>query len=269
MKFLRWLRAKLSLRGGKAAPSTDHVHQLLHEAHAHLLSEEYDEARSLLLQAIELRYVMNEPETVNYVLMSLETTWMLTEKFEEGISFFSDYLGHYPSNSAAYGGRAGVLWYSGRLEEAMQDFTRSLELKPKGILSLSGRGQVLAEVGRAEEALEDLNLALQELKAIQMSSPSWMTWYAGIEAFVQNGRGFAFAALGQSERAMAEFEQSINLCPENAWVYHNRAQVYDRAGNGEQAISDYEKALAKNGPSLNPIRKKQAERRLKEILNQS
>lgn len=101
-----------------------------------------------------------------------------------------------------------------------------------------------------------------------MPSPDWVAWYAGIEAFVRNGRGYALAALGQSGQAMIEFEQSINLCPENAWVYHNRAQVHERAGNRSQAISDYEKALAKIGPALNPIRKKHVEERLKELLNQ-
>ena len=242
---------------------------MVSEAHAHLLSEEYDEARVLLLQAIGLPNVINEPATIEYILMSLETSWMLTEKFEEGISFFSDYLGRHAGESAAYSGRAGLLWYSGRLEEAVQDFTRSLELNPMGILSLSGRGQVLAEVGRAEEALQDLNRALPRLRESQVSTPGCMAWYATIEAFVHNGRGLALAGLGQTGEAMAEFEQSINLCPENAWVYHNRAQAYDRTGNRKQAISDYVKALAKNGPPLNPIRKVHAEGRLKEIRDLS
>lgn len=159
MNFIRRLGTKLSVRSSKVA-SLDPVHQLLQEAHAHLLSEEYDKARDLLLQTIESRSVINEPATVDYILMSLETTWLLTGKFADGISFFSDYLSRRPGDPCAYGGRADLLWYSGRLEEAIQDFGRSLEMRPNGFLSLSGRGQVLAEVGRAEKALEDLDLAL-------------------------------------------------------------------------------------------------------------
>jgi len=269
MGFLQWLRAKLSFHGNILAPPLGPLDRLVSEAHGHLVAEEYDEARVLLLQALRSRDDVNEPATIDYLLMSLETSWMLTEKFEEGISFFSSYLGRYPGDSAAFGGRAGLLWYSGRLEEAIQDFTRSLELDPNRILSLSGRGQVLAEVGRGEEALRDLDLALPILNKRQVPLPGWMVWYTAIEAFVHNGRGFALAVLGQNGHAMAEFDQSINLCPENAWVYHNRAQVYDRAGDRKQAISDYERALAKKGPALNPIRKMHAERRLKEILDQA
>ena len=56
------------------------------------------------------------------------------------------------------------------------------------------------------------------------------------EAFVHNGRAFALAGLGKNA---AEFEASIRLSPENAWVYHNRGQVCGLAGDRENAIADY------------------------------
>jgi len=109
--------------------------------------EEYGKARAPLLEAIGFRDSVNEPETISYILMSLGSMWALTEKYEDAIAFFSDYLTRHPEDSAAYCGRAEALWYAGRLQEAIRDYSRALELKPSDIPSLSGRGQVLAEVG--------------------------------------------------------------------------------------------------------------------------
>jgi tetratricopeptide (TPR) repeat protein len=225
------------------------VYQFLQEAHAQMRLEEYDKARDSLLQATGSRDSIDEPETISYALMSLASTWLLTEKYEDGIAFFSEYLSRYPEDSAAYCGRAEALWYKGRLQEAIRDYSRALELKPSDILSLSGRGQVLAEVGENGRAVEDLNLALLTLKTVSKPDSSWDKWYEQIEAFVHNGRAFALAGLGESGPAMDEFEVSIRLSPENAWVFHNRAQVYERAGNREKASEDYQKALTQSCPN--------------------
>jgi len=268
MKFLQWIGTRLSPRGIDAESHAG-VYQLLQEAHAHFRLEEYDEARAVLLQAIGSRDRVTDPMTISYILMSLDTIWLLTEQYEDGITFFSKYISRYPEDSAAYCGRASALWYTGRLQEAIRDYSRALELKPTDILSLSGRGQVLAEVGENGRAMEDLNLALQALKTVSMPDSSWAKWYEQIEAFVHNGRGFALAGLGESGPAMDEFEVSISLSPENAWVYHNRAQVYDRAGSREKASADYEKALTKKNPALSPIGKRHAQARVRELSNRS
>ena len=268
MKFLRWIWEKLSRRRRKAE-SLSNIYQVLQEAHGHMQLGEYDRARASLKQAIASRESINEPETISYILMSLASTWLLTEQYEDGIAFFSEYLSRHAEDSAAYCGRAEALWYAGRLQEAIRDYSRALELKPGDVLSLSGRGQVLAEAGENERAIEDLSLALLTLKALSMPDSSWAKWYEEIEAFVHNGRGFALAGLGESGPAMDEFDASIRLSPENAWVYHNRALVYDRVGSQQKAREDYQKALTMKKPSLSPNRKAHAQSRVRELSNHS
>lgn len=268
MKFLRWIGARLSLPRRKAE-SLNNVYQLLQAAHAHMRLEEYEKARGSLLEAIGSRDSINDPETISYNLMLLASTWLLTEQYEDGIAFFSEYVSRHPEDPAAYCGRAEALWYTGRLQEAIRDYSQALELKPSDILSLSGRGQVLAEVGENGRAVEDLDLALLTLKTASKPDSSWDKWYEQIEAFVHNGKGFALAGLGESGLAMDEFEVSIRLSPENAWVYHNRAQVYDRASSRDRAIEDYQKALTKKNPALSPNRKAHAQARVRELLNRS
>jgi tetratricopeptide (TPR) repeat protein len=268
MKFLRWIGARLSPQLRKAE-SPNNVPQLLQEAHAHIRLEEYDKARAPLLQAIGSRDTINEPETISYILTSLGATWVLTERCEDGIAFFSRYIDCYSEDSEAYCGRAEALWYTGRLQDAIRDYSRALELKPNNVLSLSGRGQVLAEAGEHERAIEDLDLALRALKTVPVPDASWAKWCEQVEAFVRNGRAFALAGLGENGAAMDEFEVSISLSPENAWVYHNRGQVYERVGDRENASADYQKALTKKNPALSPNRKAHAQARLRELSNRS
>lgn len=212
MKFLRWIGTKLSPRGSKTE-STGDVYQLIHEVHSRLLLGDYEKARALLLPAIGSRDRLQDPAAINYILRALEATWLFTERYEDAIAFFSEYISTYPEEAAAYGGRAASLWYAGRLQEAIRDYSRALELKPSDILSLSGRGQVLAEVGENGRAMEDLNLALQTLRTVSIPDSSWAKWYEQAEAFVRNGRGFALAGLGERGPALDEFEQSISLMP--------------------------------------------------------
>jgi tetratricopeptide (TPR) repeat protein len=268
MKFLKWLGARLSPQPRKRESIND-VHQLLLEAHDHLKVGEYDKARAPLLTAMGSRDEINEPETIRYILTSLGATWLLTERYEDGIAFFSRYIDRYSEDSEAYRGRAEALWYTGRLQDAIRDYSRALELKPNDIMSLSGRGQVLAEAGEPGRAMQDLDSALRALDAVSAPDASWAKWYEQIEAFVHNGRAFALAGLGKNTAAMDEFEVSIKQSPENAWVYHNRGQVRELAGDRDGAIADYQKALSEKNPALTPRQKAHAQARVRELANHS
>jgi len=264
MNFLRWIATKFSPRGSQAESDGD-VYGLIRRAQTHLELDEYDDARTLLLQAIQSGGHFKDPTTIDYILKQLVATWLFTERYEDGIAVFSEYISSHPKDSAAYSGRAAAFWYAGRLQEAIRDYSGALELVPDDVLSLSGRGQVLAEVGENGRAMDDLNLALQTLKTVSMPDSAWAEWYKQVEAFVHNGSGVALAGLGETDRALDEFETSLGLSPENAWAYHNRAQVYDRAGDREKSSADYQKALTLKNPALNPIRRKQAQARVREL----
>jgi tetratricopeptide (TPR) repeat protein len=267
-KSLRWLRHKLS-QGDGADLAGIAAYKFVHEVHDEVVSKNYDKARDLLLQALKHRDKIEDPAIADYVLQSLGLTWLLADKYEEAISFFSEYSRQHPKDSGAYVGYAEALWYSGKFPEAIHEYSHALELKPHDILSLSGRGQVFAELGEGTRAMVDLNQALEEIDAARQVGSVSTQWYEHIEAFVRNGRAVAFAALGEDTSAMREFESSIALCPDNAWVYYNRARVEDGARNLEKARLDYQTALAKDGPALNLIQRERAEARVREIESQS
>jgi tetratricopeptide (TPR) repeat protein len=62
-----------------------------------------------------------------------------------------------------------------------------------------------------------------------------------------------------------EFDRSIKLWPENAWVYFNRAEAYRNHGDPASAIENYRLALMKKQPKLTSLKRAHAERMLKTI----
>jgi tetratricopeptide (TPR) repeat protein len=263
MRFFRWISTKLS-----ESDRTHRLASLLREGYARLKVEDYDKARATFLQTLEYRDELIKSGFLEYVLTALNATWVLKEEYDEGIAFFSEYIRRYGSEPGAHFGRGANLWYLGRLEEALPDYSRALELDPNHILAHCGHGQVLAEMGRHNEALEALDLALRILKAASGSDPARCEQYKPIEAFVRRGRGVAAAGLGRNELAMDEFTSSITLCPENAWVYYSRAQLYERLANPKNASADYQLALAKKGPALTPIQRQVANVRIRDLHEQ-
>jgi tetratricopeptide (TPR) repeat protein len=264
MDFINLIRSLLSPRK-KIEELQTNLNQQIHEARGCLRSEQYDQARILLLRVIAERERITNPKVIRYLLSALASTWLYTEKYEDGITFFSGYIDRYPNDPMAHSARAGIFWYMGKLPDAIRDYSRALELGPNERVSRFGRGQVLAELGENDRALEDLDLALQDLKSDPRGNSRSSERHPQAEAFIRNGRGLALAGLGDSDAAMAEFERSINLSPDNAWVYYNRAQVYDRAGNARDASADYQASLIKKKPALNPLRKQRAQERLREL----
>lgn len=220
----------------------------------------YEKAKAAFLMALPLRDELKSLGLLEYVLMSLAATWVGMGAYDEGVAFFSAYINSYPDDSMAYCGRAADFWYLGKPEEALRDYSRSIELDPNNALAISGQGQLLAEMGRNQEALAALDLAICQT---EKANSIWHKYREVIEAFVRSGRGVAAAGTGQNELAVAEFDASMALSPDNAWVYYNRAQINERLGRRENALSDYKLALAKRRPPLTPSRREVAQARIR------
>ena len=58
-------------------------------------------------------------------------------------------------------------------------------------------------------------------------------------AFALNGRALALAELGRMDESTRDYEESIRLCPTNAWAYYNRGIVlYKRGHRGSTKCSN-------------------------------
>jgi tetratricopeptide (TPR) repeat protein len=268
MKLWRWISTRFSGLGNGRGPARSHeqIVTLVRESYTQLRAEEYDKARATLQQVLQRRDALAALGLLEYVLLALTATFVAKEDYAAAIAFFSEYVEHNPSDAAAYCCRGDVFWYSGELERALDDYSCALARDPQSLFALSGKGQVLAEAGRSLEAMTVLDLVLGSLEA---PDPRWRSYSKSIEAFTRRGRGIAAAGLGETERAMAEFDSSIALCPENAWVYYSRAQVYERLGDSRNASADYLVALGKKVPALTRIQRETAQARMRNQLPES
>lgn len=224
----------------------------------------YIEARGLLLRALDYQNEIQNPLLLEWILTSLSRTWEETEEYRQWTEFFSDFIARNPNLAVAYNLRAESRWYGENFLDAIGDYSRSLELNPNDAGAFLGRGQVFLECHDFAHALKDLDLALALMDSVPYADAAWK---ADFEAFARNGRAAAYAGLGELSRAVEEFDKSIALCPENAWVYFNRAQVYENQGDRENAIADYRLAIAKKRPKLTSAKRAHAETQLRASTN--
>jgi tetratricopeptide (TPR) repeat protein len=125
---------------------------------------------------------------------------------------------------------------------------------------LWGRGQVFVQRGEFPRAVKDLDAALENIGEVHVADERRRT---ALRAFTLHGRAAAYAGLGEFEPALSEFENSLLLCPHNAWVYYNRAEAYERQGETTNALENYKLALTMKRPKLNTQRRKNAESKVK------
>ena len=62
-------------------------------------------------------------------------------------------------------------------------------------------------------------------------------------AYAFNNRGIAYAKKGDTNRAIADYSESIRLDPKNANAFLNRGYVYAQRGDNDRAIADYSEAI--------------------------
>ncbi|HTQ55600.1 MAG TPA: tetratricopeptide repeat protein [Bryobacteraceae bacterium] len=206
---------------------------------------------SLIEKAYAVYRTVDEVAALGY----LADNYRSAEQYQKAVDTLSKAIALRPDLPRLYEARGGAYWYDGRFSEAIEDFTHVLEADPDNADAHSSRGQALAESGQYEFALTDLNRAIE--LAYEQDR-------ASISAYSHSGRGLAHGGLGAYEEAFRDFSESISQAPDNAWVYFNRAVVYERMGQTDKARADYETALNKRTPPLNRWKREQAAARLRE-----
>jgi len=63
-------------------------------------------------------------------------------------------------------------------------------------------------------------------------------------AIAHANRGIAYDALGNTDRAIAEFDAALRVNPGYAVAYYNRGIAYSGLGDIVRAIADFDKAVA-------------------------
>lgn len=172
------------------------------------------------------------------------------DDFVESLRLADEALTRDPQSLGAMYIRGAAHWYLDNLVEAAEEYSRIVEMDGNAVAALNNRGQIYAEMGEGEMALADLD-RVETLMAHQYHMPRQM-------AYVCSGRALAKSVLGQTEEAMQEFERSVSLCGENAWVYYRLGLLYNQIGQRHQATICLHLALHITEPKLPATHRRRA-----------
>jgi tetratricopeptide (TPR) repeat protein len=174
------------------------------------------------------------------------------QDFNTSIAKATELLDAAPDHAAALRIRAGSHWYAEHFVEALDDFTRLLDLDgaQEDITAiLSARGQVYGELGEYELALDDLNRAVESARREQNKV---------LLAYSLNGRGMARVGMQDFAAADRDFQESLALCPNNAWLHYNLGLLGVAQGQPAAAVAAFRQALTCDNPQLSPRKKQKA-----------
>ncbi|HEY2456070.1 MAG TPA: hypothetical protein VGI13_02115 [Candidatus Acidoferrum sp.] len=262
MNFINSVRRFFRAPAPEQPQPASKIQLLLTDAYDRFTSDDSAEAERLACLALTDSSHSSYPSLVEYALGLLGYLWMDEENYEKPISFLSNFIQTHLDNATALEMRARLLWYSGRQNEALADYDRVIELVPSDLSARVARGQVLVELSQPQMAIEDLEFALELNNAVPNArDKSWSV----TQAYTRNGLGAASSALGEYSKAFEQFSLSIDLQPENAWVYYNRARAREKTGDFLAALSDYRKALTNSQPKLPEYKRKDAEAQIKQL----
>lgn len=109
---------------------------------------------------------------------------------------------------------------------AFMHYLKAVELKPDLAEAHAGLGRMLLRMGQTKEAIEALQMAVQ----LAPSRPGWLV-----------DLGLSLYTDGQLDPALEMYDKALKLKPDLARAYSNKAVVYWRKGEYDEAWRNVEK----------------------------
>lgn len=164
---------------------------------------------------------------------------------ERALQDISEYIRLGPDKPPGYMKRGALLEKLGRYDQALSDYSKAIALQPAAAILATGadyktRASLLSRLGRHKESISDLS------KAIGLDDS---------DDDALRIRGDEYFALGQFEKAIADYTRAIELSPQYARAsFEARSKAYKALGKLELAEKDKKEArLLRQGPAETPI----------------
>ncbi|MEK7483268.1 MAG: tetratricopeptide repeat protein, partial [Planctomycetota bacterium] len=167
-----------------------------------------------------------QPSALNYKLRGL--AYLKLKQFSSAISDFSASIGLETQDPQIYYYRALALENLPDQERrAIQDYGQALRWNPQFSEALLRQATLL-------EKQENWTAAIQNYSQLLQIQPDGKYYFA---------RGNLYRRLRDSENTLADYQQAIQLAPENLRYYHQRASFYFSLNRYGEAIQDWKYIL--------------------------
>ncbi|MGE3821268.1 MAG: tetratricopeptide repeat protein, partial [Isosphaeraceae bacterium] len=148
-----------------------------------------------------------------------------------------------PGHAVAHNSRAVIRAKTGKVIEALADYGKAMDLGPDWPTPAGNRGILHLTIGRFREAVSDLTEAIRRFETASASRPPsrsvWVQGDATLGAY-HGARGEAFAALGDDEDALADYQKAVDLGPEDPRARLARGQFLFHQGEIDAALADFD-----------------------------
>jgi tetratricopeptide (TPR) repeat protein len=141
--------------------------------------------------------------------------------------------------------RSNFYWRRQNFERALKEANEAVQLAPTYPASLFARAGAYQFLKKHELALDDLTSAMEiDIEAVK-PPPGWANSVRTPSQLAADYscRGTVYEAIGDRERAIADYQEAICLEPNKALSWINLADLYKRQGDLQQAMSCYSHAI--------------------------
>ena len=186
--------------------------------------------------------------------------------YDQAIADYSEALRLGPEDAETYKSRGDLYFRIGQRDRAIADYSEALRINPEDSNVYLFRGLYYISRGIAQGAQDDYDLAIADFERGSELSPEDKDFLEFREMVIRlrdkateydqhiegnpddpEGwylRGVHFLLdMGDNERAYDDFSRAIELKPDFAEAYYNRAWVWRRRGDHRNAIIDFSQAI--------------------------
>ncbi|MEM1042455.1 MAG: tetratricopeptide repeat protein [Bacteroidota bacterium] len=154
-------------------------------------------------------------------------------RYTEAVEHFDRAIAADAERADAFLGRGRAYWAMGQFENAVADLDRAIDLDPGGAWAYYFRGSSRLQLGRFEPGIEDLVEAART-EGLPVEDRRRAHYL----------RAVAHMHLEQYGAGIEALTESIALRPDFAFYYFERGQLYEMTGQTDAAVADFEQYLS-------------------------
>jgi tetratricopeptide (TPR) repeat protein len=169
------------------------------------------------------------------------STFSYLGKYGQAVNMYTEAL-KYSNCHSYFADRGDAYAKLQNYKQALEDYDRALELSPNDPEYLLRKTRAIVQQNRFNDA--------QKMQRQSNQADTYDDWPPKKSSKVENEqaikhaqKGNEFMRAGQYEQAISEYTEAIRFLPDEYILYHNRALCYLQSNNDEAALQDFLHAI--------------------------